>query len=133
MLLREIADRGHEIACHSFWPRLVYDLTPEEFEADALLANDVIEQEAGLAVQGYCAPSFSITESSLWALDVPAGCGFTYDSSIFPIHHDIYGMPAAPAAEAGSVLQFSRQRVLEKERDSLEPWPSSHCRQEVLA
>jgi polysaccharide deacetylase family protein (PEP-CTERM system associated) len=95
-LLREIADRGHEIACHSFWHRLVYELTPKEFEADALLAKAVIEQETGLAVQGYRAPSFSITEDSFWALDVLAECGFTYDSSIFPIHHDIYGMPAAP-------------------------------------
>ena len=95
-LLREIAHRGHEIACHSFWHRLVYELTPREFEADALLAKEVIEQETGCAVQGYRAPSFSITEDSLWALDVLAQCGFTYDSSIFPIHHDIYGMPAAP-------------------------------------
>jgi polysaccharide deacetylase family protein (PEP-CTERM system associated) len=106
-LLRDIANRGHEIACHSFWHRLVYDLTPKEFEADALLAKTVIEQETGLAVQGYRAPSFSITEDSLWALDVLAQCGFTYDSSIFPIHHDIYGMPAAPrrpfAAGSGSI------------------------------
>src|SRR3954469_9766981 len=47
-LLREIADRGHEIACHSFWHRLIYELTPKEFEADALLAKAVIEQETGL-------------------------------------------------------------------------------------
>jgi polysaccharide deacetylase family protein (PEP-CTERM system associated) len=95
-LVREIAERGHELGCHSFWHRLAYELTPGEFEADTLLSKVVIEQAAGVAVQGYRAPSFSITQNSLWALDVLAKCGFTYDSSIFPIHHDIYGMPAAP-------------------------------------
>jgi polysaccharide deacetylase family protein (PEP-CTERM system associated) len=95
-LLREIGERGHELGCHSFWHRLTYDLTATEFETDTLLAKAVIEQAAGVPVQGYRAPSFSITETSLWALDVLAQCGFTYDSSIFPIHHDIYGFPTAP-------------------------------------
>lgn len=95
-LIREIADRGHEIACHSFWHRLVFQLTPEEFEADARLSKEVIEQAAGAVVRGYRAPSFSITRRSLWALDLLAECGFTYDSSVFPIHHDIYGIPDAP-------------------------------------
>jgi polysaccharide deacetylase family protein (PEP-CTERM system associated) len=95
-LLREISKRGHEIACHSFWHRLTYTLSPREFEADAKLSKDVIEQTVGVRLHGYRAPSFSITRDCLWALDVVAQCGFTYDASIFPIHHDIYGLPAAP-------------------------------------
>lgn len=95
-LIREIADRGHEIGCHSFWHRPVYRLTPGEFEADARRAKDVIEQTIGAGVLGYRAPSFSITRRSLWALDVLANCGFGYDASIFPIRHDIYGIPHGP-------------------------------------
>ncbi|MGH7527133.1 MAG: XrtA system polysaccharide deacetylase [Gemmatimonadales bacterium] len=95
-LVREIADRGHELACHSFWHRLVYQLTPKEFEADTRLSKEVIEQAAGVVVRGYRAPSFSVTRRSLWAHDVLAECGLTYDASIFPIHHDIYGIADAP-------------------------------------
>jgi polysaccharide deacetylase family protein (PEP-CTERM system associated) len=95
-LVRHIAERGHEVACHSFWHRLAYSLTPREFEADARLAKEVIEQAAGCPVRGYRAPSFSITADSLWVLDALASCGFSYDSSIFPIHHDIYGYRDAP-------------------------------------
>jgi polysaccharide deacetylase family protein (PEP-CTERM system associated) len=95
-LIREIAARGHEVACHSFWHRLAYRLTRTEFAADALRAKTVLEQIIGRAVHGYRAPSFSITRHSLWALDVLAECGFAYDASIFPIRHDIYGIPEGP-------------------------------------
>ena len=95
-LVREIADRGHEIACHSYWHRLIYKLTRDEFAEDTRRAKDVIEQAAGRAVTGYRAPSYSITRSSLWALDVLVESGFEYDSSIFPIRHDVYGIPDAP-------------------------------------
>ena len=95
-LVREIAGRGHELACHSYWHRLIYKLSPREFRADTLRAKAVIEDAAGVRVEGYRAPSYSITSRSLWALDVLAECGFRYDSSVFPIRHDIYGIPAAP-------------------------------------
>jgi polysaccharide deacetylase family protein (PEP-CTERM system associated) len=95
-VVREIAARGHELACHSYWHRLIYKLTREEFRTDTLEARDRIEQAAGSAVFGYRAPSYSITKASLWALDVLAEAGFTYDSSIFPIRHDTYGIPDAP-------------------------------------
>lgn len=95
-LVRRIADRGHEPACHSYWHRLVYTLTPDEFRADTLLAKNTIEQAAGVEIHGYRAPSFSITARSAWALDVLAELGFLYDSSVFPVKHDVYGVPAAP-------------------------------------
>lgn len=95
-LVRDIVARGHEPACHSYWHRLIYKLTPAEFRDDTRRAKDVIEQAAGVAVVGYRAPSYSITARSLWALDVLAELGFTYDSSIFPIRHDVYGIPDAP-------------------------------------
>jgi len=94
-LVREVQSRGHELACHSFWHRTVYSLTPEEFRKDTRQAKQVIEEATGVAVNGYRAPSWSITKSCLWALDILAEEGFTYDSSIYPIHHDLYGVPGA--------------------------------------
>jgi polysaccharide deacetylase family protein (PEP-CTERM system associated) len=94
-LVREIQSRGHELACHSYWHRTVYRLSPEEFRLDTQRAKQVIEDAAGVAVNGYRAPSWSITKTCLWALDILAEEGFTYDSSIYPIHHDLYGVPGA--------------------------------------
>jgi polysaccharide deacetylase family protein (PEP-CTERM system associated) len=95
-LVQEIAGAGHEIACHSYWHRKVYDLSPKEFREDTLRAKNILEDIVGAPICGYRAPSYSVTARSLWALDILAEMGFTYDSSIFPIHHDLYGMPGAP-------------------------------------
>ena len=95
-LVKEIVARGHEPACHSYRHGLVFTLDPDEFRKDALRAKDVIEQAAGEQVRGYRAPTYSIVERCLWALEILAEVGFTYDSSIFPVHHDVYGIPHAP-------------------------------------
>jgi polysaccharide deacetylase family protein (PEP-CTERM system associated) len=95
-LVAEIVRRGHEPACHSYWHRLVYTLDPEEFRLDTRRAKSAIEQAAGVPVYGYRAPSFSMIARSLWAAEVLVESGFRYDSSVFPIHHDIYGIPDAP-------------------------------------
>jgi polysaccharide deacetylase family protein (PEP-CTERM system associated) len=111
-LVREIAARGHELACHSYWHRLIYKLTPEEFREDTRRAKDIIEQAAGVPIFGYRAPSYSITAASMWALEALVEAGFTYDSSIFPIRHDVYGIPEAPRAPfrvqtaAGPLVEF---------------------------
>lgn len=94
-IVRRIHERGHELACHSFWHRRVDSLTPEEFRADTRAACDAIEQAASVRVRGYRAPTWSITRKSLWAFDVLAEEGFSYDSSIYPIRHDLYGIPGA--------------------------------------
>lgn len=110
-LVREIAARGHEVACHSYWHRLIYRLDRREFAADTRRAKDAIEQAAGTRVVGYRAPSYSVTSRSLWALETLAELGFAYDSSIFPIRHDVYGIPDAPRAPfvvptpAGAILE----------------------------
>ena len=95
-LVSRIAAGGHELASHGFAHRLVYDLTPAMFRDDIRRSKAVIEQAAGVAVRGYRAPSYSVTPRSLWALDVLIDEGFTYDASIFPIHHDRYGIPLSP-------------------------------------
>lgn len=92
-LVRRIAEAGHEIGCHSYWHRLVYDLTPEEFRADTERACAVIADACGVRPRAYRAPSYSITRQSWWALEILAELGFTHDSSIYPIVHDRYGVP----------------------------------------
>src|SRR6185437_8738749 len=95
-LVREVAEAVHEIACHSYWHRRVTTLSPAEFREDVKQARQTIEDAAGVAVAGFRAPTFSITRQSLWALEILAELGFTYDSSIFPVRHDLYGIPDAP-------------------------------------
>jgi polysaccharide deacetylase family protein (PEP-CTERM system associated) len=95
-LVSRIAAQGHEVASHGFAHRLVYDLTPQMFRDDIRRSKQCLEQAAGAAVEGYRAPSYSVTPRSLWALDVLIDEGFRYDASIFPIHHDRYGIPLSP-------------------------------------
>jgi polysaccharide deacetylase family protein (PEP-CTERM system associated) len=94
-LVRRIADRGHEIASHGYAHRLIYDQTREAFREDVRRAKALLEDAAGRRVVGYRAPSYSITPRSLWALDVLVEEGYEYDSSIFPIRHDRYGIPVS--------------------------------------
>jgi polysaccharide deacetylase family protein (PEP-CTERM system associated) len=95
-LVREIAAAGHEIACHGYDHRLVYRQTPEQLRSDLRRARGLLEDLLGVAVNGYRAPCYSITARSTWALDVLAEEGIHYDSSVFPIYHDRYGLPGAP-------------------------------------
>lgn len=95
-LVADIASAGHEIASHGYGHRLVYDLTPAAFRDDVRRSKDLLESTSGQAVYGYRAPSYSVTAKSLWALDVLIDEGFRYDASIFPIHHDRYGIPSSP-------------------------------------
>ncbi len=92
-LVRGIAERGHEIACHGYGHELVYQLSPDQFRTDLRRARQAIEDATGVAVRGYRAPSYSITRESLWALEILVEEGFSFDSSIFPIHHPRYGIP----------------------------------------
>lgn len=95
-LVRRIFDQGHEIACHGLSHELIYRQTPEVFASETARARDLLEQAIGGRVFGYRAASWSITKESLWALDTLCDLGFCYDSSIFPIRHDRYGIPDAP-------------------------------------
>jgi polysaccharide deacetylase family protein (PEP-CTERM system associated) len=111
-LVREIARRGHELACHSYWHRKIYKLSPDQFREDTGRAKQSIEQASSTSIEGYRAPSFSVIRESWWALEILAELGFRYDSSVFPIRHDNYGIPSAPRAPfrvdtaAGSIVEF---------------------------
>ena len=95
-LVRQIADRGHEIASHGYSHRLVYDQAERDFREETRRSRRVLQDASGQPVLGYRAASFSIGRANLWALDVLAEAGFRYDSSLFPIVHDRYGIPGAP-------------------------------------
>lgn len=95
-LVRRIRLAGHELASHSYAHRLIYRMTPDEFREDLRRAKAILESAAGVHVLGYRAPSYSITRDSMWALDVLIEEGYVYDSSIYPIHHDRYGIPSWP-------------------------------------
>lgn len=94
-LTKEIYRRGHEVACHGYGHELVYAIGPERFRADIRRSKMLLENQCGAKVNGYRAPSYSITKRSLWSLDILVEEGFTYDSSIFPVMHDTYGIPDA--------------------------------------
>jgi polysaccharide deacetylase family protein (PEP-CTERM system associated) len=94
-LVPRIASAGHEIASHGYAHRLIYDQTPEAFRQDVRRAKALLEDAWGRPVGGYRAPSYSITPRSLWALDILLEEGYRYDSSIFPIRHDRYGIPVS--------------------------------------
>ena len=95
-LIRDMAAAGHEVACHSWDHQRVHHFTPDTFRRDVRRAKDALEQAAGRPVVGYRAPTFSIGRDTAWAIDVLAEEGFRYDSSVFPVRHDRYGVPDAP-------------------------------------
>lgn len=95
-LVREIHGAGHEVACHGLTHQLVYRQSRDTFVRETREAKACLEEATGAPVYGYRAATYSITRQSLWALDVLDELGFRYDSSIFPIRHDLYGIPDAP-------------------------------------
>ena len=95
-LVREIVAGGHELASHGYGHLRASDQSEAEFRTDVTHAKKLLEDIAGVAVNGYRAPSFSIGHKNLWALDVLNEAGYLYSSSIYPVRHDHYGMPDAP-------------------------------------
>ncbi len=94
-LVKKIAASGHEVACHGYSHELVYQQGRELFSRETARSKAMLEDLIGGPVTGYRAASFSITQESQWALDVLVDLGFRYDSSIFPVRHDRYGIPGA--------------------------------------
>jgi polysaccharide deacetylase family protein (PEP-CTERM system associated) len=95
-LVSEIHTAGHEVACHGYSHELVYRQTVAIFREETRRAKGILEDIVQVPVEGYRAASYSIVPKTRWALDVLAEEGFTYYSSIYPIRHDLYGMPDAP-------------------------------------
>lgn len=111
-LVREITARGHEVASHGMAHRMITRLSPEEFRRDAGESRQLLEDVSGARVRGFRAPSYSVTERTLWALDVLLEAGYEYDSSIYPIRRRRYGYPKGPvrperlAGTRGTIVEF---------------------------
>ncbi|GJL76253.1 XrtA system polysaccharide deacetylase [Nitrosomonas sp.] len=95
-MIRRMVDNGHELASHGWGHARVTELTQAEFKEDISRCKMLLEDISGQVVQGYRAPSFSINNHNLWALDCLAEAGYRYSSSIYPVQHDHYGVPDAP-------------------------------------
>lgn len=94
-LIKEVVEKGHEIASHGYSHREVHTMTINEFEDDLKKSSDIIQKVSGEKPLGFRAPRFSINRNTLWAFKVLKKY-FDYDSSIFPISHVKYGSPEAP-------------------------------------
>ena len=111
-LIREAVAAGHEIASHSYFHRLVYELSPAEFYEDALASRKLLEDISGRPVRGFRAPAFSVTERTPWFFDKLAEAGYQYDSSVFPARHQTGGLatsrfePYSVETAAGTVAEF---------------------------
>jgi len=95
-LIKEISKRGHEVASHGYMHQPIYKQDPTTFANDIERSKKLLEDILGKRILGYRAPTYSITEKTLWAIDILIQQGFLYDSSIFPIRHDLYGIVDAP-------------------------------------
>lgn len=95
-LVRRIIAAGHELASHGYAHLRIHEQTRDEFVQDIRRAKALLEDLAGIEVKGYRAPSFSVGRKTLWAFDCIAEAGYRYSSSVYPIRHDLYGMPEAP-------------------------------------
>ncbi len=95
-LVERIHKEGHEIASHGMTHRLVYNQQPEVFKKETIDSKKLLEDIIQSPIYGYRAATYSITNKSLWALDILCDAGYIYDSSIFPLQHDRYGIPGSP-------------------------------------
>ncbi len=95
-LINRIVTEGHELASHGYSHIRVVNQHPQEFFEDIVRTKKLLEDMSGQEVLGYRAASYSIGAKNLWALDKLKEAGYVYSSSIYPIKHDLYGMPEAP-------------------------------------
>jgi len=90
-IVRQAHELGHEVGCHSYWHHPVFRMSADQFREDTYRARNVIQDATGTPVRGYRAPNFSINSSVPWAYPILEELGFDYDSSVYPIHHELYG------------------------------------------
>lgn len=109
-LVAEIASRGHEVGCHSFHHRRMYDFDAKAVQTFLADARKCLEDAAGTPIRGFRSPDFSITKKNLWCFDLLREAGFTYDSSVMPTGlHDVYGIgdfPRHPFRMANGLIEF---------------------------
>lgn len=96
VLIRRMADEGHEVASHGWDHTKVFDQSLEEFREDIRRTKAVLEDISGQRVTGFRAAGFSIDQRTPFAYKILREEGYLYSSSTHPISHDHYGDPNAP-------------------------------------
>ena len=120
-LVADILKAGHEIGSHGYAHQMIARGRQKDFREDVRRSKSILEDQLGRAVKSYRAPSYSITSSTLWALEILREAGFECDSSIFPVHHDNYGMPNAPRFPHYRTLRDG-ERILEFPPSTIEAY-----------
>jgi polysaccharide deacetylase family protein (PEP-CTERM system associated) len=95
-MVKQIVSNGHELASHGYGHHRIQEFAPKAFREDIVSAKNILEDIGGVSIQGYRAPSFSVGKETLWAFDEIKAAGYAYSSSVYPVKHDLYGMPDAP-------------------------------------
>jgi polysaccharide deacetylase family protein (PEP-CTERM system associated) len=95
-VVKRIVENGHELGSHGYGHHRIQELAPQVFKQDIDTAKKLLEDIGGVKVRGYRAPSFSISTETLWAFDEIKAAGYDYSSSVYPVKHDLYGMPDSP-------------------------------------
>jgi len=108
-LVQAIRKAGHRVGCHGYAHRVIYEGDEADFRNDVRRARQTIEDITGMSVTSFRAPSYSITAETLWAFEVLGEEGFEYDSSVFPVRHDNYGIPNAPRFPYTKRLRCGRE------------------------
>lgn len=108
-------DAGHEIASHGYEHRFLQEIgTPEELARDLQRTEDALVAAGAPKPKGFRASTFTLTRRTWWAFDVLVERGYTYDSSVHPVRHPVYGVPGfepgishveAPGGQ-GSLVEF---------------------------
>ena len=110
LLIKKIADAGHELASHGFAHRRIFDMDPEEFEKDLVQSKIAIEKASGRKIFGYRAPEWSLKKSNIWALEILKKHGFAYDASAVPLSHlggKYFGLyPHEIKTKYGNIIEF---------------------------
>lgn len=112
-IVKAIADRGHEIGCHSNSHDWVNKSNPQTFIQDTKEAIDNIENCVGSKVLSYRAPAFSIGKNSVWALEILVDCGIKNDCSIFPTVRDFGGFHGFPGGDKPCEILLGDKSILE--------------------
>lgn len=106
-VIKKIVEQGHEIASHGNNHKMLTKMSPEEFEEDLAESIKILEDTSGQRVLGFRAPTFSVVKKTFWSFEIMEKLGLIYDSSVYPIWHDRYGVPDAPRQK---YLAFRKSR-----------------------
>jgi len=95
-MIKKIVSDGHEIASHGSMHKMITKMSTQEFANDLDESIKILQDISGEKVLGFRAPTFSVIKKTRWSWDIMLKNGLVYDSSVYPIWHDRYGIPDAP-------------------------------------